>query len=266
MDNARKNKFNGRIMTNVHYQVYKIAGAYNVRDLGGYRTEEGKVTKTGQFVRSDSLHRIQNQGIKYLVKKNLSTVIDLRTKKEIEDEPNPFSNVEGVRFINIPLLENLSPTFLGTNKIEKNLDNPLLSFYLSVLHERQSAIREVFLEIFNADPGLILFNCTAGKDRTGIIAALLLGLVKVPVADIIKNYTDSELFITELVEQFLEKSRLRGGDVESYAQMLRCPPKTMADALDSIFKRHTNIFKYLKLIGLSEEQLSGISDRLVAKV
>ena len=69
---------------------------------------------------------------------------------------------------------------------------------------------ERFLEIFNADPGLILFNCTAGKDRTGIIAALLLGLVKVPVAEIIKNYTDSELFITELVEQFLEKSRLRG--------------------------------------------------------
>ena len=253
-------------MTKVQYQVYKIAGAYNVRDLGGYRTEEGKVTKTGQFVRSDSLHRIQNHGIKYLVKKNLSTVIDLRTKKEIEDEPNPFSNFEGVKFINIPLLENLSPTFLGTNKIEKNLDNPLLSFYLSVLHERQSAIREVFLEIFNADPGLILFNCTAGKDRTGIIAALLLGLVKVPVAEIIKNYTDSELFITELVEQFLEKSRLRGGDVESYAQMLRCPPKTMANALDSISVRHTNIFTYLKLTGLSEEQLLGISHRLVDKV
>ena len=142
----------------------------------------------------------------------------------------------------------------------------LLSFYLSVLHERQSTIRKVFLEIFNADPGLILFNCTAGKDRTGIIAALLLGLVKVPVADIIKNYTDSELFITELVEQFLEKSRLRGGDVESYAQMLRCPPETMANALDSISMSHTNIFTYLKFIGLSEEQLLGISHRLVDKV
>ena len=140
MDNTSENKFNGKIMIKTQYPVYKIDGTFNVRALGGYRTKGGKVTKTGQFVRSDSLHRIQNQGIKYLVKKNLSTVIDLRTEKEIEDEPNPFSNFEGVRFINIPLLENLSPAFLGANKVGNALDDPLLSFYLSALHERHSAI------------------------------------------------------------------------------------------------------------------------------
>ena len=266
MDNIRGKKFNGVIMTKIQYQVYKILGTHNVRDLGGYRTKGGKVTKTGQFVRSDSLHRIQNEGVNYLVKKNLSTVIDLRTKKEIEDEPNPFSNFKGVRFINIPLLENLSPTFLGTNKVGKALEDPLLSFYLSALHERHSAIREVFSTMSSADPGLILFNCTAGKDRTGIISALLLGLVEVSTTDIIKNYTDSELFITKLVEQFLEKSRLRGGDTESYARMLRCPPETMVSALDSIALSHTNIYTYLKEIGLSEDQLLRVSQRLVDNV
>ena len=251
------------MMVTTQYPVYKILGTHNVRDLGGYRTKGGKITKTEQFIRSDSLHRIGDKGISFLVKKNLTTVIDLRTRNEIEKEPNPFSYIGGVKFLNIPLLDNLAPTFLGTSKIGKISNDPLLSFYLSALHERQIAIRNIFSAISEADPGLILFNCTAGKDRTGIISALLLGLVEVPLVDIIKNYTDSELFISELVEEFLERSRQRGGNTESYARMLRCPAETMASALASISVSHKNIYTYLTTIGLSQEQLFKVSHRLV---
>ena len=251
------------MMVTTQYPVYRILGTHNVRDLGGYRTKGGKITKTERFIRSDSLHRIGAEGINFLLEKNLTTVIDLRTSNEIEKEPNPFSDIGGVTFLNIPLLENLAPDFLGTSKIGKISNDPLLSFYLSALHERQSAIRNIFSAISESSPGLILFNCTAGKDRTGIISALLLGLVDVPSVDIIKNYTDSELFISELVEEFLERSRQRGGDTESYARMLRCPGKTMASALDSICGSHQDIRTYLTTIGLSEEQLLKVSHRLV---
>ena len=78
-------------------------------DLGGYKTENNKVTKTGQFVRSDSLHRIHKKGIISLVQKNLLTVIDLRTKKEVQEEPNLLAELHGVNFLNLPLLEELSP-------------------------------------------------------------------------------------------------------------------------------------------------------------
>ena len=251
------------MMVTTQYPVYRILGTHNVRDLGGYRTKGGKITKTERFIRSDSLHRIGAEGINFLLEKNLTTVIDLRTSNEIEKEPNPFSDIGGVTYLNIPLLENLAPAFLGTSKIGKISNDPLLSFYLSALHERQSAITNIFSAISESNPGLILFNCTAGKDRTGIISALLLGLVDVPSVDIIKNYTDSELFISELVEEFLERSRQRGGDTESYARMLRCPGKTMASALDSIYVSHQDIRTYLTTIGLSEEQLLKVSHRLV---
>ena len=251
------------MMVTTQYPVYKILGTHNVRDLGGYRTKSGKITKTERFIRSDSLHRIGAEGINFLLKKNLTTVIDLRTSNEIEKEPNPFSDIGGVTFLNIPLLENLAPAFLGTSKIGKISNDPLLSFYLSALHERQSAVKNIFSAISEASPGLILFNCTAGKDRTGLISALLLGLVDVPSVEIIKNYTDSELYISELVEEFLERSRQRGEDTESYAQMLRCPGETMASALDSIYVSHQDIHTYLKTIGLSEEQLLNVSQRFV---
>ncbi len=245
------------------YKKYEITGAHNVRDLGGYKTENNKVTKTGRFVRSDSLHRIDKNSIISLVEKNLSTVIDLRTKKEVREEPNLLAELHGVNFLNLPLLEELSPTFLGNVSVSSQADNPLLAFYLSALHERQAAIKEIFLAMSDASPGLILFNCTAGKDRTGIISALLLSLVRVPRLEIIKNYTDSEKAITKLVEEFLENSRKRGEDTDSYSRMLQCPPEIMDSALSSVVDEHGDIENYLKNAGLTQNCLIKLKDRLL---
>ena len=242
---------------------YDIIGAHNVRDLGGYKTKDGKVTQIGKFVRSDSLHRIHESGIRSLLKKNLTTVIDLRTKKELQEEPNLLAELRGVNFLNFPLLENLSPIFLGAVTLSSASDDPLLAFYLSALHERKAAIKEIFLAMSEAAPGLILFNCTAGKDRTGIISALLLSLVNVSSADIIKNYTESELAITELVDEFLEKSRLQGGDTSSYSRMLKCSAETMESALSSIVEGYGDTYNYLKNAGLKDENLIKISERML---
>ncbi len=241
---------------------YKIIGAHNVRDLGGYKTKDGKVTKTGRFVRSDSLHRVHESGVSCLLEKNLTTVIDLRTKKELEEEPNLLAELQGVNFLNFPLLEDLSPKFLGTVAVSSGSEDPLLSFYLSALHKRQTAIREIFLAMSAAAPGLILFNCTAGKDRTGIISALLLSLANVSTSDIIKNYTESEIAITKLVDEFLEKSRQRGGDTASYARMLKCPAETMETALLSVVDGYGDTYNYLKNVGLTDENLTKLSERL----
>ena len=89
--------------------------------------------------------------------------------------------------MNLPLFEELCPKFLGNVSVSSQLDNPLLAFYLSALHERQAEIKEIFSVMLDASLGLILFSCTAGKDRTGIISALLLSLVRVPRLEIIKN-------------------------------------------------------------------------------
>ena len=86
------------------YKKCEITGAHNVRDLGGYKTENNKVTKTGRFVRSDILHRIHKTGIISLVKKNLSTVIDLRTKKEVQEEPNLLAELHGVNFFKLVII------------------------------------------------------------------------------------------------------------------------------------------------------------------
>ena len=142
-----------------------------------------------------------------------------------------MAELHGVNFLNLPLLEGLSTKFLGNVSVSSQPDNPLLAFYLSALHERQAAIKEIFSVMVDASPGLVLFNCTAGKDRTGIISALLLSLVRVPRLEVIKNYTDSEKAITKLVEEFLEKSSKRGGDTVSYSRMLHCPPEIMDSAL-----------------------------------
>ena len=143
-----------------------------------------------------------------MLEKNLTTVIDLRTSNEIEKEPNPFSDIGGVTFINIPLLENLAPDFLGTSKIGKISNDPLLSFYLSALHERQSAIRNIFSAISDSSPGLILFNCTAGKDRAGFAAAITLIALGVSKEDVIEDYMKTNSFTKERIEKMLDQIEL----------------------------------------------------------
>ncbi len=111
--------------------------------------------------------------------------------------------------------------------------------------------------------GAVLFNCTAGKDRTGIIAALLLGLADVPHDQIVEDYTLTADLITDLVAEFLELSRARGGDTESYAKLLQSPGPTMASTLAQIQAKYGSISEYLKAIGLPLSDVEKLRSRLL---
>ena len=110
----------------------------------------------------------------YLYSQGLRLVVDLRTKNEIKEAPNPFENFPGVEYVNLPIFDDLAPVIMLQKQVSD--ENPLLHFYLEAIHGQGNAIKEVLRRISTIQDGAVLFNCTAGKDRTGIIAALLLGL------------------------------------------------------------------------------------------
>jgi len=143
-----------------------IAGAYNIRDLGGYPTRFGQETLWRRGLRADGLHRIGDAGIKRLVTEGVRLVIDLRYPRELEASPNPFARHKDVDYVNISVFDALAPT-----RISEQLhpdEDALLALYVEALATRQSAIRQVLKTIADAPAGTVLFHCTAGKDRTGI--------------------------------------------------------------------------------------------------
>lgn len=238
-----------------------MRGAYNIRDLGGYETASGQTIPWRRFLRADSLHRLEDGEADRLHKVGLRKVVDLRTQAELAQAPNPFAIHPDVHFVNLPLFDDLSPEALSRTREPD--DDPLLAFYMSALDTRGPAIQAILTEIATVEHGAVLFNCTAGKDRTGIIAALLLGLAEVSHDQIVADYTLTADFIADLVHEFLELSRARGGDTDSYARLLQSPAPTMIGTLSWIENRHGSIPNYLRGIGMARHDIGKLRNRLL---
>jgi protein-tyrosine phosphatase len=239
-----------------------LRGAYNVRDLGGYLTAQGTPVPWRRFLRGDCLHRLDEGEAARLHFEGLRMVIDLRTAREVRDAPSRLARQRGVAWVNLPLFDALSPADLA--EVEVPQGHPLLALYITAAETRGAAIATILTRIAAQREGTVLFNCTAGKDRTGIIAALLLGLAGVSHTDIVADYAMTEDLIPELVAEFLSQSRARGGDTRSYATLLESPASAMAGFLDHMTTKYGSVMGYFDHIEIPTEVLSRLQVRLGA--
>ena len=150
----------------------------NARDLGGYPTTDGGAIRWGALVRSDSLSSLTPSGQDALVAYGIRTVIDLRMPDETASSPNPFAVAgdHGVAYHNRSFIDPAAEpaTFAAT----------LAEDYQSMLARFGPQIAAVVTTVAGAGEGGVLVHCAAGKDRTGLIVALLLGALEV-VPDVI---------------------------------------------------------------------------------
>lgn len=125
------------------------------------------------------------------------------------------------------------------------------------------AYRTLLETIAEAD-GRVLFHCAAGKDRTGIAAALLLDLAGVDDETIIEDYTLTEQLLAPLKEQWLPQMRERGFDEERAAALLAAPAEDMAATLRHLRERYGSAEEYARAIGVSSDAVSAVRARLTA--
>lgn len=240
-----------------------LPGVHNIRDLGGYATARGTSTAWRRFLRADSPHDMDEAGQTRLQTEGLATVIDLRSEAEVATQPNPFAQRAGVTYRNQPIFRALAPAKLASAG-EATGDDPLLAFYISALDERHEALSAIMGLIAGAGEGTVMFHCTAGKDRTGIVAALLLGLAEVSADDIVADYTLTEGLIAGMVARFLEMAREEGRDVVAYARLLGAPAETMRATLGHLESRYGSVPRYLAHIGVAPGDIAALTDRIHA--
>ncbi len=233
-----------------HYVRLPLKGTTNTRDLGGYPTKDGHVTKWQVFVRSDDLYELTESDKHLLINYGLSTIIDLRSTPELQMRPNPFSQDPSIDYHNVSLFENASPEVLS--KAPADL---LKSMYIEMLELHQEQIRTIFKAIASAKEGMVLFHCAAGKDRTGVVAMLLMGLVKVPNRDIVSNY---EVSFTNLRRNTYFKQH-----ANPQSQLLFSTNTNMEDLIRFVRDQYGSVENYLITIGLSPETLALIKARFV---
>lgn len=234
-----------------------IKGTYNVRDLGGYATALGE-TQYRRLLRADALHRLDEDGVAELVETGVTTVIDLRHGDELRHQPNPFSSHGTMLYHNVSLLDGLAPSLMHDGDL-------LLELYKLALVERQAAIARVLQIIADAPPGAVLFHCTAGKDRTGIVAALLLGVAGVADEIIVEDYSLTAAMIAPIIAEITEGAVARGADPQSFQRLLASEPATMVATLAFIAAEFGTVQAYLEKIGLSEATITNLRNRLMGE-
>ena len=230
---------------------------YNARDLGGLRTRDGRVTQYGRFIRSDEPSGLTPNDIELLLAYPISTIIDLRSDGEIARRLFQKANYPALLYRNISLFP-ADPDNENDPSVQLAISLSLGDLYVHLLQTRQHHFAQVFRLITKAPPGAILFHCTHGKDRTGMVAALLLSLVGIPENDIINNYAETYEHIRPLVD------KLMTGMPASRRHILRSDASNMEMFLRYLHDNYeSDACGYLLACGLTEEEMNRVKSRLL---
>ena len=235
---------------------------YNVRDIGGYETDDGRQTRWRALVRADDLCRLTPAGVASLRDYGVRTIVDLRSAAEVPTAGHPFarrSAADGsLTYLNLPLLDDGNPAGLAAvNAAERTED-----VYIGMLEHFRGPIAAIVRAVARAPDGTVLIHCHAGQDRTGLVVALLLALAGVPYPTIAADYALSSTYLQPLYEGWL--SALATTEADRSAWWLASPPDAMLAVLATLDARHGGVHAYLRAAGVSPAELERIRDRLRA--
>lgn len=249
-------------MTPETHRHLPLGGTWNVRDLGGYAVAGGGHTAWRRVLRADALHRLDDAGRGTLLDAGLRTVIDLRFDREVASAPSPFTADDGVEVIRLPLFDRLA---VGPSGIPDAPDgpDPLFGLYSVALAQCRPALQAALAAIADAPDGMVLFHCTAGKDRTGLVAAMLLLSVGVDTATVEEDYALTTRYLAPMFETLLADARARGDDVERMSRYLGSDIETIRATLRHLAETHGGATAYLAGGVLDERHLHRLRQRLV---
>jgi protein tyrosine/serine phosphatase len=229
-------------------------GCVNVRDLGGHWTADGRVTAFGSVVRADLIRGLSDSGWEALVSHGVRTVVDLRYHSEVEADPPREIPVE---VVHVPLLDERDEAAMAA------IDSWMTTAgaYLEMLERFPSNFARAVTTIARAPEGGVLVHCHGGKDRTGLVVALLLTMAGVPPEDIAADYGLSAVNLAELTEEWVSAAP-DDGERERRRRISRGDPQAMLDVLAELEARYGSVRSYLLVAGAREDDL----DRAVARL
>jgi protein tyrosine/serine phosphatase len=235
-------------------------GCYNVRDLGGLPTDHGQETKWQSIIRADHLARLTPTGQQALLDYGVQTVIDLRSPKEVEKEPSLFVEPSGKngwpRYLNLPLEYYYPHVSAKISQVKNRAE-----VYCIILDHYPDAVANIMRTVTQAPPGGIVLHCHSGKDRTGTVVALLLGLVGVDPEIIVADYAESQKRLWPLYEKIVTEA----GSEENVGFWERptATAEMMWMTLAHVENKYGGILPYLSTTGLSRSEIVRLHQRLL---
>jgi protein-tyrosine phosphatase len=227
-----------------------LEGAFNFRDLGGYAAMGGRSTQYGVFFRSGCLNDLTASDKKKIKELGVKTVIDLRGEQEQSARPGAFAGDGDIKIINIDLLSQLDPESVYKHTADD--PNFIPDLYITMVDSCGEKIGQfIKTAAENAENGAVLYHCSAGKDRTGMMSMFLLGLAGVEKLDIVADYQVSETYIEHVFP--------------GAKDALSSSPRHIFRAMEYIIDNHGGILNYLRTNGVSDSDIDAIRASFLEK-
>ena len=242
----------------------KMDGPDNFRDLGGYPTADGSHTRWGHAFRSDRLDELSANDQALIESLGVSTVFDLRSNGEVRASPDRLPS--GIKYVHLPMSSDVAQQ---RSMLARIIDGTLAKFddddmsagYLGML----DGFGEYFVEVINeiAEGRRILFHCTAGKDRTGVMAMVLLGLAGVTEPYLLDDYEISQHYRQHNSDSsFQDQIRAAGFNPDDFETMWQSPRAVMRQTLEGLRQRWGDHASFLNSIGASDEMVTAARSHL----
>ncbi len=238
-------------------RVLKIDGSLNFRDLGGYKTDCGKPVKWGVVYRSAQLDRLSEQGVTQLAEIGIKTVVDLRFSDESEKYPTITDAVPNAEMLSWHDEQETNSgeksqdmirswrDSLETNDPEKVREAMRLN-YPHKLYTHSAIYRKMLLRLIDGDSPLV-FHCAAGKDRTGVAAALILSLLGVDDDQIIEDYLLSQKELEGRMQNWMAGGATSNENQNDFqSQLLKHPKEMLKPIFDADKSYIETLLDYVK--------------------
>lgn len=223
-----------------------LSKTMNTRDLGGYPTLGGRSTAYRKFIRSDVPFEVSGQDLEMLLDNNINTVIDLRNDDEVVRKPCALKNVNQFEYYHYKIY--------GNGRIPTNAKDVPVSYFEMV--DEQKLMLPIMKTLSTAKDGVI-YHCAAGKDRTGVISALLLALAGVQQVDILADYQISHAYLDSMLREFCENNL----DIPAY--IITPKIEYMEAFLNMFYHKYHSVEEYLLCIGLDNNDIINLKQKLI---
>jgi protein tyrosine/serine phosphatase len=237
-------------------------GCLNVRDLGGHPTEDGAETRFGTYVRADNLERLTEAGWRALVDYGVRTVVDLRLEEERETAPPAGLPITALHCPLVPDFGHADWEEINALSLGAVPPDSTRLVYVEFLERYRDRFGSAVSTIATADGGgAVLFHCMGGKDRTGLVTALLLRVAGVEREAVAADYALSGTNLQALHDSWIAASA-DARERELRIRICATPAEAMLAVLETLDERYGGAEGYLRAAGLGDRELDGICSRL----
>ena len=237
-----------------------LTGIFNARELGGYATVDGRRTRTHRYLRAAATDHLTADDLAFLYDYGVRCVVDLRSHYEVETHPSRLQHFRDIAYYHVPMLDQMN----SRRPEERDLPRPASAdeVYRDLLLDSQAAFGQVLRIMAEHVQHCTLFHCTAGKDRTGLVAMLLLSIAGVDEATIARDYAASQTYLSSFTPARLRELSALGMQPLQYQYIP--DPIHMQRALSLLRERFGSVHAYLLQAGLTDETLALLRRHMVA--